>query len=119
MRTARATLIAILLVGMAISATAGDMALTRGGDFYRVAQSNYGLVVHHRSAYGTVGEYLIPQTAGISATSMQVGVDELTGTVFVAWQRGTELEATIEIAWLGDEWWMGPYTMAGGDGSTV
>ena len=119
MRTARATLIAILLVGMAVSATAGDMTLTRDGDFYRVAQSSDGLVVHHRSADGTVGEYLIPQTAGISATFMQVGVDELTGTVFVAWQRGTELEATIEIAWLGDEWWMGPYTMAGGDGSIV
>jgi len=119
MRTARATLIAILLVGMAVAASASDMVLTRDGDFYRVAPSNDGLVVHHRSADGTVADYLIPQTAGTAATSMQVGVDELTGTIFVAWQRGAELETTLEIAWLGDEWWMGPYTIAGGDGTTV
>jgi len=119
MRTARATLIAILLVGLAFTATASDMALTRDGDFYRVAQSDDGLVVHHRSADGTVGEYLIPQTAGITATSMQVGVDEFTGSVIVAWQRGETPESSIEIAWLADEWWIGPYTIAGGDGTTV
>ncbi len=119
MRTARATLIAILLVGIAVSASAGDMALTRDGDFYRVAPSDDGLVVHHRSVDGAVAGYLIPQTAGIAATSMQVGVDELTGTVLVAWQRGIEPETTIEIAWLGAQWWIGPYTLAGGDGHTL
>ncbi len=119
MRRARATLIAILLVGMAMTATAGDMALTRNGEFYRVAPSDDGLVVSHRLTDGTVTEYLIPQTSGITATSMQVGVDELTGVVFVAWQNGEDLEATIEIAWLADDWWIGPYTMAGGDGTAV
>lgn len=119
MRTARATLIAILLVGLTITASAGDMALTRDGDFYRVAQSNDGLVVHHRSADGAVADYLIPQTSGIAATSMQVGVDELTGAIIVAWQRGETPESSIEIAWLADEWWMGPYTIAGGDGTAV
>ena len=119
MRGARATLIAILLVGMAMTATAGDMVLTRNGEFYRVAPSADGLVVNHRFADGTVAEYLIPQTAGIAATSMQVGVDEQTGALFVVWQRGDEFDATIEIAWLADEWWMGPYALAGGDGTAV
>ena len=119
MRRARATLIAILLVGMAVTASAGDMVLTRDGEFYRIAPSNDGLVVSHRFTDGTVAEYLIPQTSGITATSLQVGVDERTGALFVAWQKGDELEASIEIAWLADEWWIGPYTIAGGDGTAA
>ena len=75
MRRARATLIAILLVGMAVTATAGDMVLTRNGELYQVAPSSDGLVVKHMFTDGTVAEYLIPQTSGITATSMQVGVD--------------------------------------------
>jgi len=104
---------------MAMTATAGDMVLTRNGEFYRVAPSADGLVVHHRFADGSVADYLIPQTAGIAATSMQVGVDEQTGTLFVAWQKGDGTTATIDIAWLADQWWMGPYTIAGGDGTAV
>jgi hypothetical protein len=104
---------------MAAAAAASDMALTRGGDFYRVAPSDDGIVVGHRSADGTLGEYLIPQTAGITATSMQVGVDERTGAVIVAWQRGEAPESSVEIAWLANEWWIGPYTIAGGDGNAV
>ena len=73
---------------MAVTASAGDMVLTRNGEFYRVAPSNDGLVVNHRFTDGTVTEYLIPQTAGIAATSVQVGVDELTGAIFVVWQSG-------------------------------
>lgn len=119
MRTARATLIAILLVGTAITATASDMALTRNGDFYRVAPTDEGLVVSHRASDGAVADYLIPQTSGIAATSLQVGVDELTGAVLVAWRQGDESNNSIEIAWLADEWWVGPYTIAGRDGSTV
>lgn len=119
MRGARATLIAILLVGMAVTASAGDMALTRNGEFYRVAQSNDGLVVNHRFTDGTVAGYLIPQTAGIAATSVQVGVDEQTGAIFVVWQTGEELDAVIHIAWLANEWWRGPYSIAGGQGTAV
>ena len=119
MRGARATLIAILLVGTAMTATAGDMVLTRTGEFYRVAQSDDGLVVSRRLTDGTVDEYLVPQTAGIAVTSMQVGVDEPTGAIFVAWKQGDELESTIQIAWLADQWWIGPYPMAGRDGTAV
>jgi hypothetical protein len=119
MRTARATLIAILLVGTAITATAGDMTLTRTGDFYRLSPSDDGLVVSHRSAEGAVANFLIPQTSGIAATSMQVGVDELTGAVIAAWQRGEFPESSIEIAWLVDELWIGPYTIAGADGTAA
>ena len=119
MRGARATLIAILLVGMAVTASAGDMVLARNGEFYRVAPSNDGLVVNHRFTDGTVAGYLIPQTAGIAATSVQVGVDEQTGAIFVVWQTGDELDAVIHIAWLANEWWRGPYSIAGGQGTAV
>jgi hypothetical protein len=104
---------------MAMTAAADDMVLTRNGELYRVVPSDDGLVVNHRFTDGTVAEYLIPQTAGIAATSMQVGVDELTGALFVAWQKGDDLDASIEIAWLADEWWIGPYTIAGGDGTAA
>jgi hypothetical protein len=119
MRRARAALIAILLVGIAAAATAGDMVLTRNGELYRVAPSDEGLVVHHRFADGTEAEYLIPQTSGISVSSVQVGVDELTGAIIVIWQRASGLDATIEMAWLADQWWQGPYTIAGFDGTAA
>ena len=38
---------------------------------------------------GTSTDYLIPQTSGITATSVQVGVDEQSGAIYVAWQNGT------------------------------
>jgi len=104
---------------MAMTAAAGDMVLTRNGELYRVFPSDDGLVVSHRLTDGTVSEYLIPQTAGINASSMQVGVDELTGALFVAWQKGDELDAVVEIAWLADQWWIGPYIMAGADGTVA
>ena len=81
MRRARAILIAILLVGTAVTATAGDMVLTRNGELYSVAPTDEGLVVNHRFTDGTTDEYLIPQTSGVAATSLQVGVDELTGAM--------------------------------------
>jgi len=119
MRGARATLIAILLVGTAMTATANDMVLTRTGELYRVAQGADGLVVSQRLADGTVDDYLVPQTAGIVATSVQVGVDELTGAIFVVWLQGNGFESTLQISWLADNWWIGPYRIAGRDGSVV
>ena len=119
MRRARATLIAILLVGMAVTASAGDMTLTRTGELYRVAPSEDGLVLSHRLSDGSVTTSLIPQTAGIAATSVQVGVDELTGAVYVMWQDGSELDARIDIAWHLDETWTGPFTIAGADGTAA
>jgi len=119
MRGARATLIAILLVGMAMTAAADDMMLTRNGEMYRVTPSDYGLVMSERLSDGTETSYLIPLTDGIAATSVQVGVDELTGVVFVAWQNGEELDAFVEIAWFADGTWEGPYTVAGADGTAA
>jgi hypothetical protein len=119
MRGARATLIAILLVGIAATAAAGDMMLTRNGDIYRVTPSDDGLVMSQRLSDGTVNDQLVPQTAGIAATSVQVGVDEQTGVVFVAWQNGDELDAFVEIAWFADGTWSGPYTIAGADGTAA
>jgi hypothetical protein len=104
---------------MAVTASAGDMALTRTGELYRVAPSEDGLVLSHRLSDGSVTTSLIPQTAGITATSVQVGVDELTGAVFVMWQDGSELDARIDIAWYLDEAWTGPFTIAGADGTAA
>ena len=119
MRRARAILIAILLVGTAVSATAGDMVLTRNGELYRVAPTDEGLVVNHRFTDGTSDEYLIPQTSGVAATSLQVGVDELTGAIFVAWQRGVDADATIEMAWLAEDFHIDLALMPIGDCFTM
>ncbi len=119
MRGPRAALIAILLVGVAAVATAGDMTLTRTGELYRVAPIDYGLVLSHRLTDGTVTQSLIPQTAGLVASSVQVGVDERTGTVIVAWQTGEDLDASVQIAWLVDGTWSGPFTVAGADGTAA
>ena len=119
MRRARAALIAILLVGTAMTAAAGDMALTRTGELFRVTQTNEGLVVSQRLTDGQVNEYLIPQTSGILASSVQVGVDEATGAILVAWRQGDGTQSTIELAWLADQWWMGPISIAGTDGTVV
>jgi len=119
MRRARATLIAILLVGTAMTAAAGDMVLTRHGELYRITPTEDGLVASLRLADGSVTESLIPQTADAAITSVQVGVDELTGALFVAWQNGDEHDAFIEIAWLVDELWSGPFVIAGGDGTAA
>lgn len=119
MRRHRAALIAILLVGIAAAAAAGDMALTRTGELYRVAPSDDGLVLTHRLVDGTVASSLIPQTAGLVTSSVQVGVDELTGSVFVTWQVGEDLDASVELAWMVDGVWSGPYTVAGGDGTAA
>jgi hypothetical protein len=102
-----------------MTAAAGDMVLTRNGDLYRVVPTDDGLVVTQRFADGSNADYLVPQTSGIVASSLQVGVDERTGAIFVAWQQGDGPESTIEVAWLADQWWMGPYDIAGWDGSAV
>jgi hypothetical protein len=119
MRAARATLIAILLAGVAAAAAASDMTLTRNGDLYLIVPSDDGLLVKERLTDGTVEESLIPQTAGIAAASVQVGVDELTGAVFVVWENGDDLDARVELAWRADGTWGGPFVVAGGDGSAA
>jgi hypothetical protein len=119
MRGARATLIAILLVGVAAAAAASDMTLTRNGDLYRVTQTDDGLVVSHRFADGTLIEHLVPQTQGIEASSVQVGVDALTESIFVVWTDGEDLDARIDLAWYAEELWNGPTTIAGGDGTAA
>jgi len=119
MRAARATLITILLAGVAAAAAASDMTLTRNGDLYLVAPSDDGLLVKERLTDGTVEESLIPQTAGIAAASVQVGVDELTGAVFVVWENGDGLDARVELAWRADGTWGGPFVVAGGDGTAA
>jgi hypothetical protein len=102
-----------------MTAAAGDMVLTRAGDLYRVVPTVDGLLLSLRLADGTVAESVIPQTAGAAITSVQVGVDELTGAVYVVWQNGVDLDAHLEIAWLASETWAGPFTIAGADGTAA
>jgi len=119
MRRARATLIAILLVGTAMTAAAGDMVLTRTGELYRVIPTEDGIVMSHRLSDGTVTENLVPQTAESMLSSAQVGVDETTGATYLVWQNGEDLDAFIEIAWYVDDVWFGPFTIAGADGTVA
>ncbi len=48
------------------------------------------MVVTARYADGTVSELFVPQSAAAIEDSLQVGVDEATGAVYVLWQKKTE-----------------------------
>ena len=87
------------------------------GDMRRGQSLVVWAISEGRECARAVDEYLIPQTSGVAATSLQVGVDELTGAIFVAWQQGSGQETSIELAWLADQWWQGPISVAGRDGT--
>jgi hypothetical protein len=119
MRGIRLALVAAVLIGAATAATAGDMALTHSGELYRVGQTEDGLVVTATVADGTSTELLVPQTAGIVATSFHVGVEEITGAVFVVWQEDEGVDATVVFAHFTQGTWYGPTILAGGDGTAA
>lgn len=119
MRGARTALVVVLLLGVAGSAAAGQMTLTRSGDLYRVAAGDDALVVNIRSADGATSQLMIPQTTAVAADSLQVGVDETTGALFVLWQEDAGMDASIRLATYVDGTWLGPTTIAGGDGTAA
>ncbi len=62
---------------------------------------------------------MVPQTTGIVASSLQVGVDEITGALYVVWQQDEGVLATVQMAVYADGAWLGPLTFAGGDGTAA
>jgi len=119
MRRARAALVVVLLLGVAGIASAEQMTLTRSGDLYRLAKGDRGLVVNALFADGTAAELSVPQSVVSVESSLQVGVDEATGALFVLWQRRTGMEAKLRLATYIDGTWIGPTTIAGNDGTAA
>jgi hypothetical protein len=120
MRGIRICLIAAIALGVAgMTGAAGPMALTSGGDFYSAGTRDNQVVITARYADGTVSELFVPQSAAALESSLQVGVDEATGAVYVLWQKLTGLDARLRLAGYLDGTWIGPRTFAGGDGTAA
>ena len=120
MRPIRIFLIAVVVLGIAgITGAAGPMTLTRAGDLYTAGTRDNQVVVTARLADGTVGELLVPQSAAAVPSSVQVGVDEATGALYVLWQKKTGMEARLRLAGYLDGTWIGPMTFAGNDGTAA
>ncbi len=120
MRGIRYILIAAIALGIAgISAATGPMTLTGAGDLYAVATHDNQVVVTARYADGTVSELIVPQSAAAVANSLQVGVDETTGALYVLWQKKTGMDARLRVASYIDDTWIGPITFAGNDGTAA
>jgi len=120
MRGIRACLIAAIALGVAgIAGAAGPMVLTSDGDLYSAGTRDNQVVITARYADGTVSELFIPQSAAAVESSLQVGVDEATGAVYVLWQKMTGLDARLRLAGYLDGTWIGPRTFAGGDGTAA
>jgi hypothetical protein len=120
MKEVRYFLIAVVVLGIAgIAGAVGPMTLTGAGDLYRVATHDNQVVVAARYADGTVSELVVPQSANAVADSLQVGVDEATGTLYVLWQKKTGMDARLRLAGYLDGTWIGPTTFAGNDGTAA
>jgi hypothetical protein len=120
MRALRGFLIAVIVLGVAgIAGAAGPMTLTRAGDLYSAGTRDNQVVVTTRHADGTLSELYVPQSAAAVAGSVQVGVDEATGALYVLWQKKTGMEARLRLAGYLDGTWIGPATVAGNDGTAA
>ena len=120
MRGIRVCLIAAIALGIAgVTGAAGPMVLTSDGDLYSAGTRDNQVVITARYADGTVSELLVPQSAAAVESSLQVGVDEATGAVYVLWQKLTGLDARLRLAGYLDGTWIGPRTFAGGDGTAA
>jgi hypothetical protein len=120
MRGIRICLIAAVALGVdSISGAAGPMALTQDGDLYMASTRDNQVVLTARHVDGTAEELFIPQSAAAVEDSLQVGVDETTGAVYVLWQKRTGMESRLRLAGYVDGTWIGPRTFAGGDGTAA
>jgi len=120
MRGIRICLIAAIALGIAgVTGAAGPMVLTRDGDLYSAGSQDNQVVITARYSDGTVSELFIPQSAAAVESSLQVGVDEATGAVYVLWQKWTDMDARLRVAGYLDGTWIGPKTFAGGDGTAA
>jgi hypothetical protein len=120
MRGIRICLIAAIALGVAgLTGAAGPMVLTKGGDLFSASTSDNRVVITARYADGTVEDLPVPQSAAAVESSLQVGVDEATGAVYVLWQKFTGLDAKLRLAGYLDGTWIGPRTFAGGEGTAA
>jgi hypothetical protein len=119
MRGIRYILIAVILGFAGIAGAVGPMTLARTGDLYSVSTVDNQVVVTARYADGTVGELFVPQSAAAVEDSLQVGVDDATGALYVLWQKKTGMEARLRLAGYLDGTWIGPVTFAGNDGTAA
>jgi hypothetical protein len=91
-------LIAAIALGVAgVTGAAGPMVLTSDGDVYRAATRDDQVVITARFADGTVSELIVPQSAAAVESSLQVGVDEATGAVYVLWQKWVGVDWTMDL----------------------
>jgi hypothetical protein len=109
----------VLLLSVAGIAAAGQMTLTRSGDLYRVDKVDGALVVTSVLADGTVEELMVPQSGAAVPNSLQVGVDEASGTLYVLWQRSKNITGKVRLAAYREGTWFGPRTVAGNDGTVA
>jgi len=120
MRGIRVCLIAAIALGVAgIAGATGPMVLTSDGDLYGAGTRDNQVVITARHADGTVSELFVPQSAAAVESSLQVGVDEATGAVYVLWQKFTGMDAKLRMAGYLDGTWIGPRTVAGDDGTAA
>jgi len=120
MRASKIVLAFTVVVLTAIGVSAADIVLTRGGDLYRLAQTEEGLVVSVMPADANEGfEWLVPQTTGVITSYRNIAVDESTGNLYLVWQQGEAPAAELRVASLVDDTWDGPVTLAGGDGTNA
>jgi hypothetical protein len=120
MRGIRVCLIAAIALGVAgVTGAAGPMVLTSNGDLYSAGTRDNQVVVTARYADGSVEDLFIPQSAAAIESSLQVGVDEATGAVYVLWQKWTGMDARLRLAGYLDGTWIGPRTFAGDDGTAA
>ena len=120
MRGIRICLIAAIALGAAgVTGAAGPMVLTSDGDLYSAGTRNNQVVITARYADGLVSEFFVPQSVAAIESSLQVGVDEATGAIYVLWQKWTGPDARVRLAGYLNGTWIGPRTFAGGDGTTA
>jgi hypothetical protein len=120
MKRLRYILMSIIVLGIAgFAGAAGPVTLTSAGDLYSVSTRDNQVVVTARYADGTSSELFIPQSAAAVEDSLQVGVDENTGALYVLWQKMTGMESRLRIAGYVDGTWIGPFTFAGNDGTAA
>jgi len=92
------------------------MSLTKDGSLWRLAVAEEQLVLTLTAADGTVTASAVPQTQGVGASHLQVGIDEVSGTVITVWQTSATADARVFLATFNAGTWQGPELIAGATG---
>jgi hypothetical protein len=120
MKGVRAALLAAFVLGIGGTAAAeGPLALAKTGELYSVASFEDQVVITAQETDGTLSRLFVPQSASAIEDSLQVGVDEASGALYVVWQRNTGMDAKVRFAAYVDGTWIGPRTLGGNDGTAA